>query len=429
MSMSTDVGLSVETGVFPGHTPRLLTTRRREGIEAYLEAGGYRPIEHPAALYEQLELSGLRGHGGAAFPLARKIATVRDAGTAPIVLANGEEGEPVSLKDRWLMRHRPHLVLDGLRLAAAMVGSLESYLYISDEASADSMEAALAEYPGEGWIEFDVTIHRVESSYVAGEETAAVRSIGGGPALPSEKPPRPFESGIKGCPTLVSNVETLANLPIIQQLGGAEFRAVGTEASPGTFLMTLTRSGRVGLFEVPFGVSLRDVLVWLGEGSSTFRGALVGGYFAGLLGTQVLDLALDYPVFSGAGSGLGCGAFALLDEDVCPISVAARVLAYFARNNAGQCGSCFNGTAAMAGVATALGEGRAEPSDVDRLRRWSVDLRGRGACGTLDGATNVAATMLREFPDLVDQHLTGSCAQCISAAGAETSPYAVDVTR
>lgn len=422
MTATADASLVVPTRVFPGVDPRLLVGSRRENVHDYLARGGYAPLHSPEALLAEIEAAGLRGRGGAAFPLARKIRAVRAGVAAPVLLANGEEGEPASVKDRWLMRNRPHLVLDGLRLAAATVGAQDAFLYVSDAASADSLEAALAEFPGEGWTEISVRVHRVGHAYVAGEETAAIRSINGGPALPSDKPPRPFEAGVAGRPTLVSNVETLANVPAVLRLGAAGYRDVGTEDSPGTFLMTLGGTVHDGLYEVPFGATLGDVLQWLEIDAGGVRGALVGGYFAGVLGDRVLDLPLEYGAFSAAGSGLGCGAVAVIDAATCPVTVSAAVMAYFARVNAGQCGSCFNGTAAMAAVLAALRDHRAESADLDRLAGWATDLRGRGACGTLDGATNVAASLMREYPRLVAGHLAQACELCAGAAGTLTDP-------
>ena len=202
-------------------------------------------------------------------------------------------------------------------------------------------------------------------------------------------------------PTLVSNVETLANLPYIQQHGAAAFRSLGTSVSPGTFLMTITGAGRPpGLYEVPHGLPITELLALHGVSPEKVRGALMGGYFAGLLNRAVLDAALDHETLRGLGSGLGCGAISLITDD-CPVAVAASVLAYFDRENAGQCGSCFNGTAAMAAVGCALRDGVATSEDLARLRRWSVVLRGRGACATLDAATNVAASLLDQFPRAV----------------------------
>ena len=155
------------------------------------------------------------------------------------------------------------------------------------------------------------------------------------------------------------------------------------------------------------------------------RGALIGGYFSGLLNSDVLDATLDHETLRAMGSGLGCGAISVLTDD-CPVAVAAAVLAYFGRENAGQCGSCFNGTVAMAAVAEALRDQIATSDDVDRLRRWAGVLPGRGACGTLDGATNVAASLLTGFPQLVDRHLDNDCAACGSGAFLAHRPYAVE---
>ena len=265
-----------------------------------------------------------------------------------------------------------------------------------------------------GGLPVPVHVRTVPHSYVAGEETAAVRAINGGPAKPTDKPPRPFEEGVVGCPTMVSNVETIANLPRI---------ATGGDDGPETFLMTLSGDcPQPGLFEVPFGGTLGEVAETLGGLTSAPRGYLMGGYFAGLLNSRGHGLALDYDVFAAEGSGLGCGAVVVLGPEDCPVGVAAQVLAYFDRNNAGQCGSCFNGTAAMSGVVSALAHGAAGQPDVDRLRAWTASLPGRGACGTLDGAANVARSLLREFPGDVLAHIQDRCAPCARLDFTEDTP-------
>lgn len=414
----------------PGLQPRLL--RLTPGVEthsAYTAAGGYQPLDNAEVLLAEVERSGLLGRGGAAFPLAVKLRTVRAAHTRghdTVVVANGEEGEPASVKDRWLMRHRPHLVIDGLRLAARVTGAQRAFVYAADVQSIAAVDAALGEIGFDVLAGLDIGIIPVAGGYVAGEETAAVRAINGGPAKPTDKPPRPFQHGVAGHPTLVSNVETLANLPFIAAHGADAFRASGTESSPGTFLMTVTGAGLpAALYEVPHGMAFTDLLTLHGVDTGTVRGALTGGYFAGLMNRTVLDTTLDHETFRRLGAGLGCGALALLTEE-CPVAVAAAVLAYFDRENAGQCGSCFNGTAAMAAAAGALRDGAATAEDVARLQRWSSVLRGRGACGTLDGATNVAASLLAGFPDDVQRHLAGSCDTCRPAPFSAQRPYEVE---
>jgi NADH:ubiquinone oxidoreductase subunit F (NADH-binding) len=429
MTLAADVTVLTKISSTPrvGTSSRLLSGgEERESIERYLAASGYAEVA-PESFLETVEASGLRGRGGAAFPTAVKIRTVREGRDVPVVVANGEEGEPASVKDRWLLRNRPHLVLDGLRLASQLVGADKAIVYVSDGPSATSIESALAELAETGIWDAEVEVRQVSPSYVAGEETAVVQALNGGPALPTEKPPRPFEEGVHGRPTLVNNVETLANLPIIQRLGAAGYRDAGTPGSPGTFLLTLTGCESAGLYEVAFGETMRDVLSSLGEDLGQVSGLLMGGYFSGLLGLQALDVSLDYDSFKAAGSGLGCGAVAVVSTANCPVAVAAAVMEYFARENAGQCGSCFNGTAAMSAVLDGLLDGRAQRDDIERLRRWSTFLRGRGACGTLDGATNIAASLLREFPELVGTHLAGQCPSCGAGSRMTDPPFAVSL--
>jgi NADH:ubiquinone oxidoreductase subunit F (NADH-binding) len=421
------------TGAYPGITPRLLvpdpggtdpggrdpggTWPGRESRGDYEARGGYRSGLAGQDLIDAVAAAGLRGRGGAAFPLARKLAVVASQPGNPggrVVVVNGEEGEPASVKDRWLLRTRPHLVIDGALRAASAVGATTAWIYVSDAAAAASVRAALAELAAPA-AHVAVQVHQVEPGYVAGEETAAVNALNGRPAKPSEKPPRPFEEGVGRLPTLVSNAETIANLPGI---------AAGATKAADTFLMTLGGAcSRPGLYEVPFGIPIGEAVRVLGGGQACgSRGYLMGGYFAGLLNARGHELPLDYDALTAAGSGLGCGAVTVLGPDDCPIGVMAQLLAYFARENAGQCGSCFNGTAAMSGVAAALAGGFAGDADMRRLRSWCDSLPGRGACGTLDGAVNIARSALREFPEAVDAHLRERCPRC---AGTDFAALAV----
>lgn len=417
----TTAEVAISTVVWPGSPPRLLTDDR-EDLAAYRERGGYRLLADADELLAEVDASGLLGRGGAAFPLAVKLRAVRANGHSggSVVIANGEEGEPASVKDRWLLRNRPHLILDGLRLATTLVGASLAYVLVADPDSARSIESALSELDMR---DVSIEVFAVQPGYVAGEETAAVQAINGGPAKPTDKPPRPFESGVGGRPTLVSNVETLANLAYIHGHGSAVFRSQGTAQSPGTFLATITGAGVPAvLYEIPHGLPFSELLAKHGVSPDRLRGVLMGGYFAGLVNRRVLDTTLDHETIRGIGSGLGCGAISLITDE-CPVAVAAAVAAYFDRENAGQCGSCFNGTAAMAAAAGALRDGVATTDDLDRLRRWSVVLRGRGACGTLDAACNVAATLLDQFPEEVARHLDGTCGDCSRGAYRAERPY------
>jgi NADH:ubiquinone oxidoreductase subunit F (NADH-binding) len=417
-------------GAWPGSSPRLLLAKPVvESFAEYRNREGYLPLAGVDGLLKEVELSGLLGRGGAAFPLAVKLHAVRDAGRRgldTVVVANGEEGEPASVKDRWLLRNRPHVILDGLRLASQIVASRCAYVYVSDPAAAHAVETALGDLDDDVLGDLSVTVVTVEPGYVAGEETAAVRAINGGPAKPTDKPPRPFEEGVAGLPTLVSNVETLANLAYLHGHGADAFRSEGTSMSPGTFLLTITGGGKSpALYEVPHGLAFTELLALHGVSPDEVRGVLMGGYFAGLLDRKILDATLDHETLRRLGSGLGAGAISLLTDD-CPVAVAASVMAYFDRENASQCGSCFNGTAAMSAVTTALRDGVATVEDLTRLERWSVVLRGRGACATLDAATNIAASLLAQFPQVVARHMSGQCEDCGADAFAAVRPYEVE---
>ena len=427
--MTATTGLVVT--VWPGIEPRLLRrdTGSTENLADYRDSGGYQPLDDEDGLLGQVDLAGVLGRGGAAFPLAVKLQAVRDNGEragGAVVVANGEEGEPASIKDRWLLRHRPHLVLDGLRLAARMVSAERAYVYVSDRCAADAVQEALAATGPDVLDGVAITTLTVDPGYVAGEETAAVRALNGGPVKPTDKPPRPFQEGVGRLPTMVSNVETLALIPFIHREGAEAFRAHGTSTSPGTFLATITGAGRPpALYEIPHGLAFTELLDFHGVSADRLHGVLMGGYFAGLLNRDVLDITLDHESLRRLDSGLGCGAITLLTED-CPVAVAASVMAYFDRENAGQCGSCFNGTAAMSAVTEALRDGVASNEDLARLERWSVVLRGRGACATLDAATNMAASLLSAFPQVVDRHLQNDCESCHLGAFTAVRPYEIE---
>jgi NADH:ubiquinone oxidoreductase subunit F (NADH-binding) len=323
--METTDASTITGAAWPGCAPRLLrdqpglqaVQQDREDCVAYHEQGGYRPLAAVDELLDEVERSGLLGRGGAAFPLAVKLRAVRDNGkrsnAGTVVIANGEEGEPASIKDRWLLRNRPHLVLDGLRLAAAIVAADRAHVYVSDSESAHSIGTALSELDAGALGAVSVALRVVDPGYIAGEETAAVRALNGGPVKPTDKPPRPFETGVGGLPTMVSNVETLANLLYIQRHGSAAFRAEGTPRSPGTFLATITGADRTpGLYEIPHGLPITEPIALHGVSFEKVRGALMSGYFAGLLNRSVLDATADHETFQRLGSGLGCGATASL---------------------------------------------------------------------------------------------------------------------
>ncbi|MER7824024.1 NADH-ubiquinone oxidoreductase-F iron-sulfur binding region domain-containing protein [Streptomyces sp. NPDC096097] len=379
-----------------------------ESADAYRATGGYDPAVDPEELLAHLAASGLRGRGGAGFPAAVKLRSVRGRDDSPVVVANGEEGEPGSAKDRWLLRARPHLVLDGLVRAAAVTGAVRGYVYLSDAAAGESVRRALAEHPPPLPVEVVETGH----TYVAGEESAVVRRIDGGPALPTAKPPRPFERGVGGAPTLVSNVETLARIALTAtrpDLRRAIARSTLVTLSGGPAAPMLT--------EVPYGIPLRTLAARYGAPEPA--GALMGGLFGGLVDADALDLPLEPGALTAAGTALGCGAVHFLAPTGCPVTTAADAAAHLAAESARQCGVCVSGTSAVGKALNGLAAGTAGPDTADSLLRWSQGLTGRGACGLLDAAAGIAGSLLRAFPGHVRAHLAAPCPVCAAAAPAD----------
>jgi NADH:ubiquinone oxidoreductase subunit F (NADH-binding) len=310
-----------------------------------------------------------------------------------VVVANGEEGEPSSRKDRWLLTRRPHAVLDGLLLAARTVDATRAIVYLSHPETVDSVRSAIGELPRHlaDLIEVVVT----EPRYVAGEETAVCRAINGGPALPLAKPPRPFESGVDARPTLVSNVETLVHAAWIARHGSAAYRQAGTDASPGTGLVSFGGAcSTPGVYEVPFGPALRELLsICAGGLPEDTPGLLVGGWFGGVASPSILDVPWCFDELRAAGSSLGCASVTVLGPRESVVSVAARLARWYQAESAGQCGVCRKGTTAIADTLNRVDADEAGEAELADLARWGLSLRGRGACAFLDGAANLARTV------------------------------------
>lgn len=376
-------------------------------------AGGGLP---PHRITDIAAEAGIRGRGGAGFPLGVKLATVSGADD-PVryVVANAEEGEPASVKDRYLLRERPLLVLEGLGLAAHAVGARRAYLCTNDRAGADQVREALRSFRPDCPVEVVLT----DPGYVAGEETALVQALGGDPALPTAKPHRPWQKGLHEHPTLICNAETLAQLALAVRLGPDGYRARGTDDSPGTFLVTLSGAGsRPALYETAYGTPLGEVAAAHRGTSADITGVLAGGLAGGLLPASALDLPLTHAAFSDVGSTLGCGAFVLLAGD-CPVGVAADAAAFFDRHNAGQCGACVKGTAALATTLARLTGPQAHPQEVALMERRAVAMSGRGNCATPDAAAILIGSLLRHHRDLVTAHTESLCGRC---AAARTAP-------
>jgi NADH:ubiquinone oxidoreductase subunit F (NADH-binding) len=338
-----------------------------------------------------IERSGLLGRGGASFPVGTKWRSVagRSRGGA-VVLANGAEGEPLSRKDQLLMWSRPHLVLDGARLAADAVGADRVVLYVGEEHrwAASSLARALAERRPRQRRGFSMVT--APARYVAGEESAAVHFVNEGVAAPTNTPPRPYERGVDGRPTLVQNVESLAHAALVARGGSA-----------GSVLLTIAGAvQRPGVVEVPVGTTVGEAVGRAGGPSAGPRAVLLGGYFGAWLEVrEAWHLPLDPGALRAAGGSLGCGVLSVLPAGVSPVEETARIMRTLAAESAAQCGPCFFGLRALAAACGRLATvpGRPEPDDLARLWRWSAEVRGRGACRHPDGAAGLLQSALRVF--------------------------------
>jgi len=392
-------------------------------LEQHLDVHGPPPDLRrwaPEKIVALVESAGLRGHGGASFPTARKMRAVASRRGRAIVVANGSEGEPASKKDRALMRELPHLVLDGAAVAARAVGARDAIVVVSheDTPSVRSLELALRDRANarlNGDPRFE--LFEIEPCYLAGQEAALVSALNGGPAKPTFTPPLPFERGVRRRPTLVQNVETLAHLALIARHGAGWFRELGTERDPGSALVTV--SGAVaapGVYEIEHGMPLSGLLDVVGL-TDRVAGVLIGGYFGTWLPADIApEVALSGEHLNEYGASLGAGVIVILGAGACPVAETTRVANWFAAESAGQCGPCINGLHAIAGTVHQLAIGTASRTAWSDLERWAHDMRRRGACQHPDGAIRFVTSALRVFePELRDHARRGPCERCAAA--------------
>jgi NADH:ubiquinone oxidoreductase subunit F (NADH-binding) len=410
--------------------PRVLAglgERSMVALEQHLDVHGPAPDLGrwpPEEIIKLVESAGLRGHGGASFPVARKLRAVASRRGRAVVVANGSEGEPASKKDRALLRELPHLVLDGAAVAARAVGARNTIVVVSaeDERSVRSLETALRDRSGAG-LDRDPSfeLFELEPGYVSGQETALVSALNGGLAKPTFAPPMPFERGVGGRPTLVQNVETLTHLALIARRGAGWFRELGTARDPGSALVTV--SGAVtapGVYEIEHGMPLTELLDVTGL-TERLAGVLVGGYFGTWLAPDAVpELRLSGEHLSARGAALGAGVIVVLGAEACPVAETARVAHWFAAESAGQCGPCVNGLGAIADTVHQLATGSASRTGWSDLERWTRDMHRRGACQHPDGAVRFVTSALRVFePELRDHARRGPCERC---AGSRVLP-------
>jgi NADH:ubiquinone oxidoreductase subunit F (NADH-binding) len=351
-----------------------------------------------------VDASGLTGRGGAGFPTGRKMRSVAAGRGGKVVVANGCEGEPASSKDRLLLTRLPHLVLDGIVAAAMAVGAADAYLCVHDHETEllDWLDDAVAERGDR----VRVTVTGIPGRYVASEQSSIVQYLTGGPAKPTFAPPRPHERGVRGLPTMVSNVETLAHLALIARYGDRWFRSAGLPAAPGSMLVTVTGAVcRPGVYEIELGTPIGEVVARAGGPAERLQALLVGGYFgAWLPAGGAWQLPMTHAALKAAGGALGAGMVIALPVSSCLLAETARVVRYLADEGAGQCGPCVFGLPALADAMADLAYHGGRRRVLGQLATLLPLVERRGACRHPDGVTQLIRSALRAAAEDARRH-------------------------
>jgi NADH:ubiquinone oxidoreductase subunit F (NADH-binding) len=392
--------------------PRLFAAGARASYQTHLQTfGSFDTGSIQSSLLGELERSGLTGRGGAGFATWRKLQATEEARTSrvianrPVVIANGAEGEPLSLKDKSLLENAPHLVIDGLLAAAAAVHATKAYVYATSQ-SLEALGLAISERRDAERI----SLAEAPDTFISGEASAVVNSIETGIAVPQDRVKRLSEAGLKRRPTLVHNVETLAHIALVARYGAAWFRGTGSQRDPGTRLVTVTgKAPGDRVMEVPGDAMLADVLRAAAVDLMGVRAVLVGGFHGAWVERDELDAPLSADGLAPLGASPGAGILSVLGRDECGLRTTARILDYLARESARQCGPCMFGLPELARLFEELATGSREKALPARLRALAADVSGRGSCHHPDGTTRMAASALSAFRDDVHAHLQGHC--------------------
>jgi NADH-quinone oxidoreductase subunit F len=396
-------------------------------IETYRKHGGYQALarvlkeQTPDGVIDVVKKSGLRGRGGAGFPAGMKWGFVPKQSPAPkYFCCNADESEPGTCKDRVLMERDPHLVLEGLIIGSYAIGAHHAFIYVRGEFvyPARQMEAAVEEAYTVGYLgknilgsgyDLDVIVHTGGGAYICGEETALLSSLEGERGLSRIRPPFPAIKGLYGCPTVVNNVETLANLPHIFNRGVDWFRSHGTEKSPGTKIFSLSGNvERPGNYEVDLGTPLSYVINDLGggiEGGHRLKAIIPGGSSTPLLMPDQIDTPLDFESMAAAGSMLGSGAIIVIDERACMVWVAMKLMNFYAHESCGKCTPCREGTYWLKLLLNRIENGDGQKGDIDLILEICGNIIGRTICPLGDAAVMPTESIIKHFRPEFDYHI------------------------
>ena len=398
-----------------------------ESLESYLSMGGYSATRKalttmkPEDVAEEIKKSGLRGRGGAGFPTGVKWETCRKVpADQKYIICNADEGDPGAFMDRAVLEGNPHAVVEGMIVGAYAIGADKGYVYIRAEypLAVERLTQAIKDARSRNFLgknilgtgfDFDIKLKLGAGAFVCGEETALIASIEGQRGMPRPKPPFPVFSGLWGKPTVINNVETLANIPYIINRGADWFASYGTEKSKGTKVFALTgKSRNTGLIEVPMGITLREIIYEIGggiENDRAFKAVQTGGPSGGCIPASQMDINVDYESLAKVGSIVGSGGMIVLDEDSCMVNIARYFLAFTQAESCGKCVPCRIGTKRLLEILDRITTGQGKDEDLDLLESLGKDIKAASLCGLGMTAPNPVLSTLQYFREEYEAHI------------------------
>lgn len=423
-------------------------------IEDAIAFGGYASLEEifswdPTRVCDVIERSGLRGRGGGGFPTGTKWRFARGSkGERKFIICNADEGDPGAFMDRAILEGNPHAVIEGMIVGAYAIGAGEGYIYCRAEypLAVERLAIALEQAEASGLLgekilgsefNFRIRLYQGAGAFVCGEETALIASIEGRRGMPRPRPPFPVQSGLFGCPTVINNVETLANVPRVIDMGPEVYASIGTEKSKGTKIFSLTgKVNNTGLVEVPMGVTIRQVVFDIGGGiprGRRFKAVQMGGPSGGCIPEKFLDLPIDYDSLQSVGAIMGSGGMVVMDENTCMVEVARYFLSFTAEESCGQCSPCRIGTRQMLEILTRITRGSGQMEDLEKLERVAWLVKRTSLCGLGQTCSNPVLSTLRHFRDEYEAHIlkkrcpAGVCDSLVLSPCQHACPAGIDV--
>jgi NADH:ubiquinone oxidoreductase subunit F (NADH-binding)/(2Fe-2S) ferredoxin len=398
-----------------------------DSIDSYITGSGYKAAENvitsmsPEDVTAIIKKSGLRGRGGAGFPTGVKWeAAGKQVSKQKYIICNADEGDPGAFMDRAVIEGNPHAVIEGMIIGAFAIGASKGYVYIRAEypLAVERLKKALSDAKEKGFLgdnifgskfSFDILIKLGAGAFVCGEETALIASIEGQRGMPRAKPPFPVYHGLWGKPTVINNVETLANVPYIVRNGAEWFSSMGTEKSKGTKVFALT--GKIknsGLIEVPMGITLREIIYDIGggiEGGKALKAVQTGGPSGGCIPAEMLDINVDYESLAKVGSIVGSGGMIVLDEDDCMVNVAKYFLSFTQAESCGKCVPCRIGTKRLLEILERITKGEGKESDLELMESLGNDVKATSLCGLGQTAPNPILSTIKYFKHEYEAHI------------------------